>query len=58
MSEARVEAARRVPIEIIIQARRIPLKKAGSELIGACPLCGGTDRFAVNLKKQGVRRKR
>jgi hypothetical protein len=50
MNDPRVDAARRVPIETIIQVRRIPLKRAGSELIGACPLCGGTDRFAINLK--------
>lgn len=27
------------------------LRRAGSELVGPCPVCGGTDRFAINLSK-------
>jgi putative DNA primase/helicase len=50
--EQAVNAARRVPIESVIHAHRIPLKRVGSELVGPCPKCGGKDRFAVNLKKQ------
>jgi hypothetical protein len=28
------------------------LKRQGHELIGPCPVCGGTDRFAINERKQ------
>ncbi len=28
------------------------LKRSGDELIGPCPACGGTDRFAINERKQ------
>jgi phage/plasmid primase-like uncharacterized protein len=27
------------------------LKKAGPEYIGPCPMCGGTDRFSINVRK-------
>jgi hypothetical protein len=30
----------------------IHLKREGMEYIGPCPLCGGTDRFAVNTEKE------
>ncbi len=35
-------------------ARRggLGLKRIGGELIGACPQCGGRDRFAVSIRKQ------
>jgi hypothetical protein len=52
MNEARLAAARRVPVEGVVQAHRLALKKAGGELIGPCPKCGGKDRFAVSLQKQ------
>lgn len=34
------------------------LKRAGVEMVGPCPICGGTDRFGVNLRKNvfGCRR--
>ncbi|MCW1844160.1 DUF7146 domain-containing protein [Prosthecomicrobium hirschii] len=28
------------------------LKRAGGEFVGPCPVCGGTDRFAISTKKQ------
>jgi phage/plasmid primase-like uncharacterized protein len=28
------------------------LKRQGRELVGPCPVCGGDDRFAVNIQKQ------
>jgi putative DNA primase/helicase len=28
------------------------LKQEGDELVGPCPLCAGTDRFATNIQKQ------
>jgi hypothetical protein len=32
--------------------RGVVLKRQSRELIGPCPVCGGTDRFAVNISKQ------
>ena len=29
------------------------LKKVGAEYVGPCPICGGTDRFAINPRKIG-----
>jgi phage/plasmid primase-like uncharacterized protein len=46
-----IERARAVRIEDEIARRSIKLKRVGAELIGPCPLCAGTDRFAVNIKK-------
>ncbi len=43
----------RIPIEGEIARRGIQLKRAGgAEFIGPCPVCGGTDRFSINTKKQ------
>jgi hypothetical protein len=51
--EERVKRAREVRIEDEIRRRGIKLKKiAKHELAGACPRCGGTDRFSVNTAKQ------
>jgi Toprim domain/Zinc-binding domain of primase-helicase len=47
-----IEHARAVPLEQEIARRGIKLKRAGAELIGPCPVCGGRDRFAVHIKKQ------
>ena len=47
-----VERARQVPLERVIEQRGIRLK-GKTERVGPCPVCGaGTDRFAVNIKKQ------
>lgn len=43
-----IERARTVPIDGVIAERGIKLKRVGGELIGACPKCGGVDRFAIN----------
>jgi putative DNA primase/helicase len=40
------------PIESEIGRRGMQLRRAGRELIGSCPVCGGTDRFGVNIAKQ------
>jgi phage/plasmid primase-like uncharacterized protein len=45
-------AAKAVPIERELERRGHRLKRAGRELIGACPRCGGRDRFGVNVQKQ------
>jgi hypothetical protein len=50
--DAWVRAARSIPIEREIARRGIQLKRVGAEHIGPCPKCGGTDRFAIHLKKQ------
>jgi phage/plasmid primase-like uncharacterized protein len=46
-----VEIARHVPIERVIAERGIALR-GRVERVGACPKCGGDDRFAINTKKQ------
>jgi hypothetical protein len=44
-----VEAARQRRIE---EFRPHGLKRVGKEWIGACPVCGGVDRFSINPQKQ------
>jgi putative DNA primase/helicase len=51
-SDAWVMRARSVAIEDEIARRGIQLRRHGKELIGPCPRCGGTDRFAINVTKQ------
>jgi phage/plasmid primase-like uncharacterized protein len=46
-----VERARDIPIEQVVDARGIRLRRVGRELIGPCPVCGGTDRFAIDTKR-------
>ncbi len=43
---------RSVRIESEIARRGIKLSAGSVERCGPCPVCGGTDRFSVNLKKQ------
>jgi DNA primase len=45
------EQARAVRIEDEIARRGIKLR-GGVDRCGPCPVCGGTDRFSINLKKQ------
>jgi putative DNA primase/helicase len=33
-------------------ARGAKLKRAGREHVGPCPVCGGTDRFSINIQKR------
>jgi phage/plasmid primase-like uncharacterized protein len=47
-----IKRARALPIEHEIARRGIKLKRAGAELIGPCPACGGQDRFGVHIQKQ------
>jgi CHC2 zinc finger len=44
--------ARSVRIESEIARRGIKLSAGTVEHCGPCPVCGGTDRFSINLKKQ------
>jgi Protein of unknown function (DUF3631)/CHC2 zinc finger len=46
-----IARAKAVPIESIIESRGIPLR-GRTERVGACPVCGGDDRFSINTKKQ------
>jgi phage/plasmid primase-like uncharacterized protein len=47
-----VERARATPLENEISRRGCQLKRQGPELVGPCPVCGGTDRFAIHTRKQ------
>jgi phage/plasmid primase-like uncharacterized protein len=47
-----INRARAVPIEQEIARRGIKLRRAGVELVGPCPKCGGDDRFSINTAKQ------
>jgi phage/plasmid primase-like uncharacterized protein len=47
-----IERAKATPIESEISRRGYQLKRQGPELVGPCPVCGGTDRFAVHTRKQ------
>jgi hypothetical protein len=48
---AEIEAARAIRCADELARRGMRLKKVSKELIGACPVCGGTDRFGINLPK-------
>jgi hypothetical protein len=48
-----IKRARSTRIEHEARRRRWNLKRdGGSELVGPCPKCGGTDRFSINITKQ------
>jgi hypothetical protein len=48
-----IDVAKSVRLEAeIAQRGGLGLKRIGGELIGACPQCGGKDRFAVSIRKQ------
>ncbi|WP_235889108.1 DUF7146 domain-containing protein [Maritimibacter alexandrii] len=52
LARDRLEAARSIPISDVAQRLAIPdLKRAGGEIVGPCPQCGGRDRFAINPQK-------
>jgi phage/plasmid primase-like uncharacterized protein len=44
--------ARSVRLESEIARRGIKLAPGRAERCGPCPVCGGTDRFSINIKKQ------
>jgi CHC2-type zinc finger protein len=50
--QAWVQRARAVHINAVLRQRNIQLAGHGGKLAGPCPVCGGTDRFAVHLGKQ------
>jgi hypothetical protein len=47
-----IEAARAARIQDEVARRGIKLRRSGAELTGPCPVCGGDDRFAINIRKQ------
>jgi phage/plasmid primase-like uncharacterized protein len=47
-----IEQAQAVRIEDECERRGIQLKGKGADRCGPCPVCGGTDRFAINIGKQ------
>ncbi len=49
--DPRVDEAKQIPIEALIDRLAISgLRRTGAELIGPCPICGGTDRFGINIQ--------
>ena len=53
ISSDAVDIAQSVPIETELGRRGVSLRRQGRrELVGPCPACGGTDRFAINIAKQ------
>jgi hypothetical protein len=51
IAAADIERARAVPIEDEVARRGVKLRRVGTERTGPCPICGGTDRFGVNVRK-------
>src|SRR3984885_16248986 len=50
---AAVEQAREADILALAERLGSKLKRAGAtEYVGPCPVCGGKNRFGVNIKKQ------
>jgi hypothetical protein len=47
-----IDLAKATPIEFEIARRGIRLIGRGSDRCGPCPICGGRDRFSINIKKQ------
>jgi hypothetical protein len=50
--DRRVEDARAVRIEDELGRRGVRLRGGGIDRCGPCPVCGGDDRFSINIKKQ------
>ena len=46
-SEDELAQARARSVLEIAEEHGAKLKKSGRELVGACPVCGGDDRFAI-----------
>ena len=50
--EDRLTRAKQVPMDQLIHMLELTgLKRCGVEWTGACPICGGTDRFSINTRK-------
>ncbi|MEM1149315.1 MAG: hypothetical protein AAGI03_01995 [Pseudomonadota bacterium] len=49
--DLRLLEAKAIPVtEVIARLGIARLQKSGCEMIGPCPLCGGRDRFGINLR--------
>lgn len=49
MDDPRLQEARAIPIEEVANRLGLAdLKRAGRELVGPCPVCGGRDRFGIS----------
>lgn len=52
ISDDRIELARAMSVREVMERVPLPeLKRAGRELVGPCPACGGDDRFSINLDR-------
>ena len=51
LTSDQIEDARRTPIQSVIEARGIKLV-GRADRCGPCPICGGRDRFSINVRKQ------
>ncbi|WP_409680549.1 hypothetical protein [Paracoccus sp. (in: a-proteobacteria)] len=50
--DGRIDLAHQVPMADLVDRLAIPsLTRAGAELVGPCPSCGGIDRFGIHLQK-------
>lgn len=47
-----IQRARDVPVQDVADMLGARLRRASGELVGACPACGGEDRFAINVRDQ------
>ena len=50
--DCRIDEARSVGIQAELGRRGITLRGRGIDRYGPCPVCGGDDRFSINIKKQ------
>lgn len=49
--DPRLDLSKGIPMPEVIDRLGITgLRRAGSEMVGPCPVCGGTDRFAISLR--------
>src|SRR5690242_9834357 len=46
-----ITRAKAVPIEEELGRRGVPIVGRGKDRCGACPVCGGRDRFSINTVK-------
>jgi phage/plasmid primase-like uncharacterized protein len=51
LTTEQIETARRASIGSELDRRGYQLRRFGASLVGPCPCCGGTDRFAVDTRK-------
>jgi phage/plasmid primase-like uncharacterized protein len=52
ISSDHISLARAGRLEDELAHRGIKLRRSGAEMVGPCPVCGGRDRFSINVRKQ------